>query len=93
MAVTSAPAEIFLSRQEEVSPRILLSALVNNRDAGSIDSGGNVTFNIGGALTTTADASFITSNRNDGNGGGTIGSNVAVTLECRERFHRRIFHH
>ena len=59
-----------------------IDALVNNREAGSIDSGGNVTFNIGGALTTTADASFITSNRNDGNGGGTIGSNVAVTLNA-----------
>ena len=59
-----------------------ISALVNNRDAGSIDSGGNVTFDIGGALTTTGDASFVTSNRNDGNGGGTIGSNVAVTLNA-----------
>lgn len=59
-----------------------IDALINNRDGGSIDSGGNLTFDIGGALTTTGDASFITSNRNDGSGGGTIASNVAVTLDA-----------
>ena len=40
----------------------------------AIDSGANITFNIGGALTTTGDATFGISNLNDGNGGGTIGS-------------------
>ena len=57
-----------------------VDALVNNRDGGSIDSGGNITFNIAGTLTTTGDASFVSTNRNDGLGGGTIGSNVVLTL-------------
>jgi FecR-like protein len=57
-----------------------IDALVNNRNGGAIASGGNLTFDIGGALTTSGDASFVTSNRNDGGGGGTISSNVAVTL-------------
>ncbi len=59
-----------------------IDALINNRNGGSIGSGGNMIFNIGGALTTTGDASFITSNRNDGRGGGTIGSNVVLTLNA-----------
>ncbi len=58
-----------------------VDALINNRNGGSISSGANMTFNIGGALTTTGDASFITSNRNDGNGGGTMGANVVLTLQ------------
>ncbi len=65
-------------------------AFVNNRNGGSILSGGNLTFNIGGALTTQDDAQtgenageslyLLVSTRNDGNGGGTIGSNVVLSL-------------
>jgi FecR-like protein len=57
-------------------------AFVNNRNGGTIDSGGNMTFNIGGALTTQGDAVFVISNRNDGSGGGTVGSNVLVSLNA-----------
>ena len=57
-------------------------AFVNNHNAGSIDSGANVTFNIGGALTTTGDATFGISNLNDGNGGGTISSLATVDLNA-----------
>ena len=59
-----------------------IDALINNRNGGSIASGADLIFDVGGALTTTGDASFITSNRNDGNGGGTIGANVFVTLQA-----------
>jgi hypothetical protein len=57
-------------------------AFVNNHNAGAIDSGANITFNIGGALTTTGDATFGISNLNDGNGGGTIGSLTTVDLNA-----------
>ena len=67
-----------------------IDALINNRNAGSISFGSDMIFHVGGALTTTGDASFITSNRNDGAGGGTIGADVFVILQCRERFYRRI---
>ncbi|MGH7484551.1 MAG: beta strand repeat-containing protein, partial [bacterium] len=55
---------------------------VNNHNAGAIDSGANITFAIGGALTTTGDATFGISNLNDGNGGGTIGSLATVDLNA-----------
>ena len=57
-------------------------AFVNNHNAGSIASGSNITFNIGGSLTTTGDATFGISNLNDGNGGGTIGSLTTVDLNA-----------
>jgi hypothetical protein len=57
-----------------------IDAFIDNRNAGSIGSGGNLTFNIGGALSTQGDATFVISNRNDGNGGGTIGGDVNLTL-------------
>jgi hypothetical protein len=57
-----------------------IDALINNRDGGSIGSGGNMTFDIGGSLTTVGDASFVISNRNDGSGGGTIGSQAVLNL-------------
>ncbi len=57
-------------------------AFVNNHNAGTIDSGSNITFDIGGALTTTGDATFGISNLNDGNGGGTIGSLTTVDLNA-----------
>ena len=43
-------------------------AFINNRDGGSIGSGAEVDFNIGGALTTQDDATFAISNRNDSPG-------------------------
>ena len=42
----------------------------------------NLTFNIGGALTTTGDASFSISNNNDGSGGGTIGSDATINVSA-----------
>jgi hypothetical protein len=57
-------------------------AFINNRNGGSINSGAGLAFNIGGALTTTGDATFGTSNRNDGNGGGTIGSHATVGINA-----------
>ena len=57
-------------------------ALVNNHNTGAIDSGANIVFDIGGILTTTGDATFGTSNLNDGKGGGTIGSLATVDLNA-----------
>jgi hypothetical protein len=57
-------------------------AFVNNENGASVDSGANVTFDIGGALTTTGDATLGISNLNDGNGGGTIGSLTTVDLNA-----------
>jgi hypothetical protein len=57
-------------------------AFVNNHNVGTIDSGANITFNIGGALTTTGDAIFVISNLNEGNGGGTIGSLASVDINA-----------
>jgi hypothetical protein len=59
-----------------------IDAFINNRNGGMIDSGSSVIFDIGGALTTTGDSSFVISNRNDGAGGGTMGSNVTLTLNA-----------
>ncbi len=57
-------------------------AFVNNHDAGAIDSGANINFELGGALTTNGDATFGISNLNDGNGGGTIGSSATVNVSA-----------
>ena len=67
-------------------------AFINNRNGGSIGSGANLTFNIGGALTTQTNATtgenageslaLLISNRNDGNGGGTISGDVSLTLNA-----------
>jgi hypothetical protein len=57
-------------------------AFINNRNGGSIDSGASLAFNVGGTLTTTGDATFGTSNRNDGSGGGTIGSLAIVGINA-----------
>ena len=59
-----------------------IDALINNRDGGTIDNGGNLIFDIGGGLTTTGDASLVISTRNDGAGGGTIGSDVFLSLNA-----------
>jgi len=57
-------------------------AFVNNHNAGAIDSAANIIFGLGGALTTTGDATFGTSTLNDGNGGGTIGSFATVDISA-----------
>jgi len=57
-------------------------AFINNHDAGAINSGANISFDIGGALTTTGDAAFGISNLNDGHGGGTIGSLGTVDINA-----------
>ena len=57
-----------------------INALINNRNGGSIDSGALMIFNVGGALTTQGDATFGTSTRNDGSGGGSIASDAIVTI-------------
>ena len=59
-----------------------IDALIDNRNGGTIDSSANLTFNIGGALTTTGDASFGISNRNDGSGGGMIGFDAAINVSA-----------
>ena len=66
-------------------------AFVNNHNGGTIDSGANLTFDIGGALTTAGDATFGISNLNDGTGGGTIGSLATVDLNAGQYFGRRLF--
>jgi hypothetical protein len=55
---------------------------VNNRNGGSIGAGANINFDIGGALTTQGDAVFGISTRNDGAGGGTVGSLATVDLNA-----------
>ena len=59
-----------------------IDALIDNRNGGTIDSSANLTFNIGGALTTAGDASFVISNRNDGSGGGVMNGNVTLDLSA-----------
>ena len=55
---------------------------VNNRNGGAITSGANIVFDIGGTLTTQGDAVFGISTRNDGAGGGTVGSLATVDLSA-----------
>jgi len=57
-----------------------INLFVNNRNGGSISAGGNVSLFSGGALTTTGDVTLGVSTRNDGNGGGIIGSSSEVIL-------------
>jgi hypothetical protein len=70
-----------------------VDVFLNNRGGGTITSGGNLTFNVSGALTIGVDAStpgfsseFIISSRYDDSGGNTtpssIGSNVALFLHA-----------
>ncbi len=55
---------------------------INNRNGGAITSGANIVFDIGGTLTTQGDAIFGISTRNDGAGGGTVGSLATVDLSA-----------
>jgi hypothetical protein len=59
-----------------------IDGLIDNRDGGTIDWIANLTFNIGGAFTTTGDASFGISNSNDGSGGGMIGSDAMINVSA-----------
>ena len=55
---------------------------VNDRNGGAITSDANIVFDIGGTLTTQGDAVFGISSRNDGAGGGTVGSLATVNLSA-----------
>jgi hypothetical protein len=55
---------------------------INNRNSGAIASGANIVFDIGGNLTTQGDSVFGISTRNDGDGGGTVGSLATVGLSA-----------
>jgi len=59
-----------------------VDTFVNNRNGGSIGSGGNVSLFSGGALTISSDVSVGISTRNDGTGGGMIGSNATVDISA-----------
>jgi FecR-like protein len=59
-----------------------LTAIINDRHAGSIGSSALLAFNVGGAVSTTTDATLGISTRNDGTGGGTIGSDATVSLNA-----------
>jgi len=59
-----------------------LSAFINDRHAGSIGSSATLRLNIGRALSTTNDVFAGISMRNDGTGGGTIGSDATVNLSA-----------
>jgi hypothetical protein len=76
-----AGGDIFVSTGGDLAAGSI-DALINNRDAGTTDNGGILSFNIGGDLTTSSDAAFIISARNDGGGGGTFGSAVSLALNA-----------
>ena len=57
-----------------------LTALINDRHGGSIGSSAILRLAIGGALSTANDVFAGISTRNDGTGGGTIGSDATVNL-------------
>src|SRR5262249_45293530 len=57
-----------------------LLAQIDNSNGGSIGSGANVTFNVGGDLTTQSDATFQILNFDLGGGPGTIGVDATVNV-------------
>ena len=57
-----------------------INLLLNNRNSGSIGGDGLVLFNTSGTLTTTGDATFVVSNRDDGGGAGVISGNASAIL-------------
>ena len=74
-------ASIFLTTTANLDAGSL-NVFVNNRDGGSIGSSAQVGCDIAGTLTTQGDAVIGTSNRNDGLGGGTMGTNATVALQA-----------
>ena len=59
-----------------------LNVLINNRNGGSIGSFAQVACNITGNLTIQGNAVIGTSNRNDGLGGGTTGTDATVNVHA-----------
>src|SRR5205814_2823986 len=59
-----------------------LNVLINNRDGGSIGSSAQVLCSILGTLNVQGDAAIGISNRNDGGGGGTTGTDAIVTVQA-----------
>ncbi len=59
-----------------------LTSLINDRNGGSIGTGANMIFSIDGALMISNDLTMGISTRNDGSGGGTIGSSAVVNLNA-----------
>jgi FecR-like protein len=59
-----------------------LTAIIDDRRGGSIGSSALLGVNIGGALSITTDAFMGISTRNDGTGGGTIGSDATMSLSA-----------
>jgi mannose-6-phosphate isomerase-like protein (cupin superfamily) len=57
-----------------------INLFVNDRNGGSIGSGGDIGLITGGAFTAASDVTIVTSTRYDGTRGGTIGSDVSLTL-------------
>ena len=57
-----------------------INLLINNRDGGSIGGDGTVSMNAGGAITTTGDATFVISARDDGGGAGSIDGDASVVM-------------
>ena len=74
-------ASIAVTTGEDFTANSIL-AFVNNHNGGAIGSGADLTFNIGGALVTQGDATFVISNLNEGPGGGTIGSRASVDINA-----------
>lgn len=54
-----------------------IDAIIDNRGAAMIDSGGSMTFNVGGTLTTTGDAGFTIFTRFDNSNGSTVGPQIS----------------
>jgi hypothetical protein len=59
-----------------------LNVLINNRDGGSIGSSAQVLCSTLGTLNVQGDAAIGISNRNDGGGGGTTGTDAIVTVQA-----------
>src|SRR5262249_18389291 len=59
-----------------------LNVLINNRDGGSIGSSAQILCTAQGSLTVQGDAAIGVSNRNDGGGGGTTGTDAIVTVQA-----------
>jgi len=59
-----------------------LNVIINNRDGGSIGLSAQVLCSTAGTLNVQGDAAIGISNRNDGGGGGTTGTDAIVTVQA-----------
>ncbi|MEY2488022.1 MAG: hypothetical protein QOH39_3670, partial [Verrucomicrobiota bacterium] len=59
-----------------------LTGIINDRHVGSIGGAATIDLEVGGSLITANDVAWGISTRNDGSGGGMIGSNATVTLNA-----------